>query len=589
MAASPLSTATALQRPPDLPKPTQLNRDTKRGPFSRRLTSLKKDRDSTVWDEWQEITTYIRPRRGVYMTDPQNRERRSKKIINSRATVASRTCGAGMMSGVSSPARPWFMLQLSRKDLNEVQSVKQWLYQATTMVQLILAKSNFYDQIQVFYRDLADFGNACMIIDEDYEDVIRCTVFAPGEYYFANGEKGRVNTVYREYKKTVLALVQEYGIENVSKTVRDRYNKGGDQLDDLVECVMAIEPNMQQLDVPGPRSWPWIVVYFEKTVGEEDKDKILRRSGYREWPVAAPRWEIQAGETYGSGPGLDALGDAKSLQIEEKEKAKLIQKIVTPPVQSPAGPSARVLHVPGGVTHLPTTSAQNAQIRELYQQNPNGITALREDIMEVEKRIDTAYFADLFLMLAQSDRREITAREVDERHEEKLLALGPVLERLHNEALNVVVTRTFMIAYRAGLIPPPPREAEGQDLKVEYTSILAQAQQAVAIAGIERFIGIVGSIASAHPDVLDKVDFDQVVDEVGMALRVPPAIIVADDIVEQRRQDKAQQQNMMMAAAGAQPAADAAKTLSETRLGTGSALDILTGQPTLQPSTTGGP
>jgi hypothetical protein len=286
MALGAASTGMVLQRPPDLPKPTSLEADTDRAPFERRLRALKNERDGVVWDEWQEITNYIRPRRGSYLTTANNKDRRSRKIINSRATVASRTLGAGMMSGVSSPARPWFMLQVSRKDLNEIGAVKQWLYQATAMVQLILAKSNFYDQIQVLYRDLGDFGNACMVIDEDYEDVIRCTVFAPGEYYFANGENGRVNTVYREYKKTVLQLVQEYGIENVSKRVREQYNKGGDQLDTQVDCVMAIEPNMKQLDgVPGPRGMPWIVVYFEKAVGDEDKNKVLRRSGYREWPV----------------------------------------------------------------------------------------------------------------------------------------------------------------------------------------------------------------------------------------------------------------------------------------------------------------
>jgi DNA-binding IscR family transcriptional regulator len=46
-----------------------------------------------------------------------------------------------------------------------------------------------------------------------------------------------------------------------------------------------------------------------------------------------------------------------------------------------------------------------------------------------------AYYADLFLMLANDDRSNVTATEIAERHEEKLLMLGPVLERLHNEML----------------------------------------------------------------------------------------------------------------------------------------------------------
>ena len=53
--------------------------------------------------------------------------------------------------------------------------------------------------------------------------------------------------------------------------------------------------------------------------------------------------------------------------------------------------------------------------------------ALAADIAEVQGRIKEAFYANLFLMMAESDRREITAREIDERREEKMLMLGPVL------------------------------------------------------------------------------------------------------------------------------------------------------------------
>ena len=44
--------------------------------------------------------------------------------------------------------------------------------------------------------------------------------------------------------------------------------------------------------------------------------------------------------------------------------------------------------------------------------------------------INACFFADLFLMLANQTDTRMTATEVAERHEEKLLMLGPVLERL---------------------------------------------------------------------------------------------------------------------------------------------------------------
>ena len=52
--------------------------------------------------------------------------------------------------------------------------------------------------------------------------------------------------------------------------------------------------------------------------------------------------------------------------------------------------------------------------------------ALAADIADVQGRIKEAFYANLFLMMAESDRREITAREIDEQREQKMLMLGPV-------------------------------------------------------------------------------------------------------------------------------------------------------------------
>lgn len=560
-----------------MPKQTGLQTQTPRQPFVKRLDKLKQNQ-SDVQYEWREITDFIRPRRGIYLGDPNKaRQRRSTKIINPEANVASRTLGSGMMSGVSSPARPWFNLDLPSEQIKELGDVKTWLYSGTHTVQDVLAKSNFYQAVQQFYRDLGDFGNACMICDEHYQNVVNYTVFAPGQYYWATGDDGRVNTLYAEFTKTVIQLVEAYGLENCSDRVREMYNRGS--VDEVIKCVMAIEPNMRQIQgLPGPQGWPWIVVYFElEGMGGTDKDRLLRRSGYREWPVAAARWDVQSGEDYGSGPGLDALGDAKSLQQLELRKAQAVDKIVKPPRQAPVSPGTQVSDLPGGLTYLPTTSATAAVIKPIYEIPAQAITAISQEIDRVERRINRTYYADLFLMMAQSDRREITAREVEERHEEKLLALGPVLERLHNEALNVMIERTFMICFRAGLIPPPPERIQGMPLGVQYTSILAQAQRAVAVGAIERFFGFIGSLSSAYPTVIDKADVDQAVDEYGSALGVPPSVIRSDDAVVEMRKERvaAQQQDQQMQQGTI--AAQNAKVLSETQVGSQSALDTLLG------------
>lgn len=167
-------------------------------------------------------------------------------------------------------------------------------------------------------------------------------------------------------------------------------------------------------------------------------------------------------------------------------------------------------------------------------------------------------------MLANSDRRQITAREIDERHEEKLLMLGPVLERQNEDLLDPLIDRTFAIMSRRGLLPPPPQDIQGSDLKVEYVSIMAQAQKMIATASIERFLGFVGNVSAAYPQAMDKVDIDQTIDEYGDMIGVPPKIVRSDDTVqtirEGRRQAAEQQQRMQQM----QQLAQGAKLLSET-------------------------
>ena len=97
----------------------------------------------------------------------------------------------------------------------------------------------------------------------------------------------------------------------------------------------------------------------------------------------------------------------------------------------------------------------------------------------------------------------MTATEVAERHEEKLLMLGPVLERLNDEMLSPLVRMTFQRALKAGILPPPPPELNMQQLNIKFVSMLAQAQRAIGTNSIDRYVGSLGAVAQFKPDVLD--------------------------------------------------------------------------------------
>jgi len=558
-----------------LPRPSMMLMELPKEPFVKRLAALRSQR-SYFDTEWASIAKFIRPRRARTIGEQgqgQDKDRRSTSILNTTGTIASRTLKSGMQSGVSSPARPWFRISTGDDDLDQYGDVKEYLTTVARRMATVFQRSNIYNSLHTGYGDLGDFGTSVMMIDENYDDVIRCHTYSPGSYMLATDGDDRVSTVYREFSLTVLAMMQRWG-DRCSETVKNMYNNSN--FDAYVWITEAVEPNMQQVrDAPGARGAPFLRVYFE-TTGTEDR--LLECRGCHEFPGCAPRWEVRDNDVYGYGPGLEALDDVIGLQTMEIRKQIIVDKMATPPTQG--GPSTqRVSHRAGSHTATPDVGvgAGGKVIHPLYEMSGQGLQAVSNEIVRSEKRINDAYFYELFLMFASTSRREITAREVDERHEEKLLALGPVLERLHNENLDPAITRAYNIMNRAGMLPRPPERLMGMELKVQFISTLAQAQRAVAIGGIENMARFVGGLVGVFPSVRDKFDADQAVDEYADATGIPPGVILSDDKVAKIREDAAKAAQGQAAMQGIGQAAELGKTLAGTEISDNNALGQILG------------
>jgi hypothetical protein len=76
-------------------------------------------------------------------------------------------------------------------------------------------------------------------------------------------------------------------------------------------------------------------------------------------------------------------------------------------------------------------------------------------------------------------------------------------------------------------------------------------------------MGTIGQLAALKPDLLDKVDFDQVVDDYGSMFGVNPKIIVPDDVVAQIRAQRAQAMQAAQQAAAVPQMVETAKTAGE--------------------------
>lgn len=534
---------------------------------------------------WRELNDYIMPRRGRFSTSDRGKgDRRSSKIIDSTATFAARTMSAGMMSGITSPARPWFRLGTPDPDLNEHATVKDWLHTVTQRMQTVFQKSNWYTVLPLLYYDLGIFGTAAMIMEEDERDVIRCTSFPVGQYYLACDARGEVVVFMREFGMTVREIVEKFtdgnDLSNLSDTTRQKWEDG--RPDEWVDVVHVIEPNKAHDETKLEAKFKlFIDCYFERSAG--DPEVMLREGGYDEFPVLAPRWTVTGEDVYGTDcPGMTALGDIKQLQLGEKRAMQGIEKAYNPPmVAPPEMRNFKLTALPGEVSYVP--EGPHKSFRPAYQVTPQ-LQDLEYKQEQARQRIRRGFYEDLFLMLAYTDptrgKQPATAKEIATREEEKLLALGPVLQQVEGGLLKPGIDRVFAIMVRAGFIPPPPPELEGVALKITFISIMHAALQMVGVSGLERHVGFVSNMAlnqfqSGTASAWDKLDVDQAIDEHAEMMGVPPRIVVPDEQVAQIRAARAQAAQAAQAAELAASEAATAKTLSETDTERPSALKLM--------------
>lgn len=560
------------------------NAKTKRERYEQLGAALWTER-SSFDSHWKELSDWMMPRRTRFFAGDRNRgDRRNQNIIDSTARFSARTLSSGLHSGLTSPARPWFKLTTPDPTLAENQGVKEWLHLVTQRMSVVFTDSNLYNVLPTIYGDMGVFGTSAMAVLEDSQDLFRCYSYPLGSFALGLSSRNIVNTFYREYELSVRQIVEEFGVQrgyrdidwtHISTTVKTLWDQG--QYEAPVELCWLVQPNEDyQADALEAKHLPFSSCHYEK--GESRNGQFLRESGFNSFPILAPRWDVTGEDTYGTDcPGMTALGDVKGLQSQQRHKAKAIHKMVDPPLLGLHElRTQKTSLLPGDVTY--TRDAQHG-LRSIHEIGLN-IQHLTQDLAETQLRIQRAFYEDLFLMIARSDNvlgaDRPTAREVQERHEEKLLALGPVLERTNDELLDPLIDRVYKLMDTAGLIPDAPPELEGVNLKVEYISIMAQAQKLVGVVAQDRFVGSVAPMLELFPEIRHKVDIFKIVDNYADMLGVDPNVIRTDEEANQLLNADKQAAAKQAEAEQAKLLAGAARDAANAPMGQDSALDRLT-------------
>ena len=507
--------------------------------------------------DWQELADYFMPRTVRFLARNVNKAPAKNKKIKDAATLkAVRNFSSGMMSGATNPATNWFRIKVKGYDLKYDWQSRKWCGNVSDIIRDIFNISNFYVKLPAAYKQLGVFALSVLGLEKDEETVMRVKLLPIGSYRYAKDERGVVDTMCRVYTETAKNLYEKFGKDNVSKAVLQCIEQK--RFEEPFEIVHFVEPNAEyNPDSVWAKNKKFISVYYEVS-GENDK--FLGKSGFDKFPYVVFEGEENGEDVYPTECcGVNALPDAKQLMAMVVDEGKIIKKIGSPQMKGPAELKNKKL------TDAPATFTENNQngdgLTPVYQVPPAVVQPL-EVLLEAKRQsIYELFFNDLFAMILNTADRGRTATEVNELKEEKMTLLSPLLEQVHS-GLKTVMEWIFLECLERGIIPEPPAQIQGRDLEIEFVSILAQAQKAQKISGMERFCTFTINLAQAvDPTLARKLNAEKIIDDYADYANIDPEQVVPSEDLQKIRQAQAEKQEQAEQMAAMQQGSEVIKNV----------------------------
>lgn len=526
---------------------------------ARRFAGHLAQQRSARLGEWRELAEWIAPHRGIFDGEDTaaSGTRRNREAFTQAATQALLRGASGMTSGMTPRGISWFEPDFQDGELWEKSGAPAWLDRVDRIMKDTLADGGFYQAIHAFNMDLIWAGCALLYSETATASAVRFECVQIGTFSVGLDDEGRLDAVCRTRLWTPARLAARFGTEALSGHCRAALEREPFRPVRVHHLVRR-----RDLFAPGrsdARAMPWESLFWED--GGED---FLHVGGYREMPYFFTCWH-EGVTPYGTGPGDDALSDARQLDLMERHKLEGLAKLTRPPVQAPTSLRAPADLSPGAVNAVP----EQVLITPILDLSPyaRAFQFLQTELQTVAGRLEHALMASIFASMPLEQRpRDMSATEFLERKREALQQLGPVMSAYEPNVLTPLLHRVAAMLDRAGLMPPPPRSLAGVPvfMKMSFTSPIANALRQNGAETTRALIQDVLALAQADPQVLDKMNLDQAVDELATGNGAPGGIIRADADVRAIRQQRAQTQAAQLEDAAAQQTVQTAEDMART-------------------------
>jgi hypothetical protein len=458
---------------------------------------------------WQELADILHPDRGNFVT-PLIPGQETASVIYDGTPMQARRGLATAIDGLLKPqTSQWFWMRAGEDEDDDTEEEKGWFEAVADRMRKAIYSSSagFIPQSGAVDNDLATFGIGYLWVAENKaRNGLAFRSIPIGDAAIDEDADGRIDTFSVERRLTARQARQKWGEDLGPKVMEALRATDPKARDKVFTFVQQIYP---RADRDTRKRDSGNLPFASCTVCKED-EHIVEETGFHEFPVMAPRWEVVPGHVYPRSPGMMALPDARTLQAMGHTLLVGGQRAVDPPVWAvDDGVLSAVRSFPGGLTIVDAETVRQTNGRPMGTLDMGAnIPVGREMQDDYRRQVEAAFFRNVFNLPV--DGRQMTATEILERKEEFLRTIGPTLGQLEHDYIGAMVTRVFGIMLRAGQFPEPPESLQGRDVRFEFMSPVQQAKRQIEAAGLARGFEFMAPIIELDPTVADNFDGDAV-------------------------------------------------------------------------------
>ncbi len=527
-----------------------------------KMECIRRDYEDGIWVD---VTRLGNPRREDIRDEDKTNlkgQRKGKSVYDGTALGSLNIWADGMQGFLLSGS--WFRSEMSNPELNDIDSVRNWLQIYDRKMYAAFERSNYYAILAEWFRDAGSIGTATLFTQEDVgEGKAVHIVVHPREIWIAENESGEVDTTHRKFMMTARKMEQKFGINALSTAVQENVKTEPDKEHEIIHAVFPNKDRMAGKRTA--RNKEFRSIYMEsKSSKEGESPNILRDSGFDINPYAVWRFRKSSDEIYGYSPMADALVEIFSLNQFGKTRIMAAQKSVDPAMNVPIEMRGRVRNDPHGNNYYDDPKRVISPIA--LGGNFNLSLEETERVVEAVKDKFRVKFFQAFI----GRQGEATREEIIQIKNEQAGLMIAQTDRVYVEGIRRIFDIVSDIEDRRGAfseeqgMPPIPQEIldSGGTINFVLTGPLRQAQRQVTelnpIIETNRAIAEAAEILG-KPEMLDVINGDLTAEAIAEAGFFPQKLLNSKETRKQIRDDRAaaieqqRQQEMLLEAAKTVP------------------------------------